>query len=68
MSRRIEQRTDYGNGFTDEWGPADEETQRAARRFCYSEDDYRRFVRNWNSAAKARGDGTRIRSVENDES
>lgn len=27
MSRRIEQRTVYGNGIADEWGPADHETE-----------------------------------------
>lgn len=65
--RRIEQRTVYSSDLADEWGPADEETKRAAARECDSAESFRRFVRDWNARAKARGDRTRIRSVEVEE-
>jgi hypothetical protein len=69
--RKLESRTQYGEGpsaFFDEWGPADHETQREFDRTAYSETEARRFVREWNKAAKARGDNTRIRSVAEDDS
>lgn len=68
--RRLEQRTQYGEGANaifDEWGPADEETQREFDRACYTEGDVRRFVREWNRKAKDRGDNTRIRSVSDED-
>jgi hypothetical protein len=69
-SRRLESRTQYGEGasaFFDEWGPAPDELQRDADRECITEADYRRFVREWNKNAKMNGDNTRIRSVEEDD-
>ncbi len=66
MSRRIEQRTVYSADLADEWGPADEETQRVANRTCSTDADFRLFVRMWNVGAKERGDNTRIRSVEDE--
>ena len=69
--RKLESRTQYGEGPTaifDEWGPTDDETQREFDRTVYSEAEARRFVREWNKAAKARGDNTRIRSVAEDDS
>lgn len=35
-------------------------------RTCFTDADFRRFVREWNAGAKARGDSTRIRSVEDE--
>lgn len=67
MSRRIEQRVVYAPDLADEWGPADDETQNAANRECVTDKDFVRFVRTWNAAARARGDSTRIRSVEEEE-
>ena len=64
--RRIESRVDYGNGLVDEWGPADHETDREFSRAVYTEKDARDFVRAWNKAAKARGDNTRVRSVQDE--
>lgn len=65
--RRLEQRTTYAPDLADEWHPVDEDTQRAADRVCFTEADYRRFVRDWNAVAKKDGNNTRIRSVPNDE-
>lgn len=62
MSRKLEEQTDYGNGVKDEWMPAHADGHDTGH--LRTDADWRRYVREWNKAAKARGDMTRIRSVE----
>jgi len=59
MARRLEQTTLYSDGWKDEWGPYDEVDVRGWR-----DAEFRRYVREFNRAAKARGDNMRLRSVE----
>lgn len=63
MARKLEERVDYGGGTFDEWGPY---TGRV-NVHGWSDKQIKEFVRDANKAAKARGDGTRLRSVETDD-
>ena len=63
VMRRLEERVEYGNGITDEWAPyTGSENTRG-----WSDADFRRFVREQNRIARERGDGTRLRSVEDED-
>jgi hypothetical protein len=70
-TRRLEQSTLYpmGDGSTmrSDWEPFTGEGGEAPDTHGWKDGDYREFVRSWNKAAKARGDNTRLRSVENDD-
>jgi len=68
MSRRLEQRTYYpGVDLYDEWQPVDVEQEHMPDVALLSDVEIVQVVRSWNREAKARGDNTRIRSVEIDE-
>ena len=65
--RRLEQRVEYGNGLVDEWAPVAEETECWSDLWGMTGRDVADFVRRWNREARARGDNTRIRSVDVEE-
>jgi hypothetical protein len=65
--RRLEQRVDYGNGLVEEWEPVPLETEHWPDLWGMTAVEVSTFVRKWNRDAKARGDRTRIRSVEVEE-
>ena len=62
--RIIEQTTLYDGGWQDEWGPY---AGPAVDTWNWKDADFTAFVRRFNRAAKLRGDGTRLRSIEVDE-
>lgn len=62
MARRLEQTTFYAGGWHDEWAPYTE-----VDTWGWRDSDFARFVREFNRQAKARGDNTRLRSVEDEE-
>jgi hypothetical protein len=68
MSRRLEQRTYYpGVDLYDEWEPVNAEQEHMPDVTLLSDADVAQVVRKWNAEAKARGDNTRIRSVDDSE-
>lgn len=67
VSRRLEQRTVYAPDLADEWEPVSKESEHWPDLWGMTADEVAAFVRKWNREAKARGDNTRIRSVEDEE-
>lgn len=64
--RILQERTEYGDGLYDEWGPFLPEG-RPVDTYGWKARDFTQFVREFNRMAKARGDRTRLRSVEIDQ-
>lgn len=62
--RRLEQRTEWPNGLVDEWHPYEPDGLDTSG---WSASEFRTFVRDENRKFKAKGDWTRLRSVENDD-
>ena len=71
MSRRLEQSTSYhlrdGSTLRSDWEPFTGEGDAPPDTRDWEAKDFAAFVRAWNRAAKARGDQTVLRSVEEDD-
>jgi len=70
-SRRLEQQTTFalrdGDTMKTEWEPFTGEGREVPDTHGWKTADFTAFCREWNRAAKARGDMTRVRSVESED-